>query len=179
MSVADAEPPIAVAVPAMASSSQTHRRPTAEAIIRGGSLAPNIRGELQFYPLNGGTLIRGRFEGFPRRIGNRQVGPHFAMHIHEGRSCGNRSGNNPFSAAGAHFNPTRTRHPHHLGDIPMLTVHDGRATYAHFDSRFTPEQVIGRTVVIRRDEDDFITQSSGNPGPRIACGPITAVFRHR
>jgi Cu-Zn family superoxide dismutase len=41
-----------------------------------------------------------------------------------------------------------------------LTVADG------------PTSVVGRSVVVHRDPDDFKSQPAGNSGPRIACGVI-------
>jgi Cu-Zn family superoxide dismutase len=34
--------------------------------------------------------------------------------------------------------------------------------------------VIGRSVVIHRDPDDYASQPAGNSGPRLACGVIAA-----
>ena len=38
--------------------------------------------------------------------------------------------------------------------------------------RFSVAEVIGRTLVIHSDPDDFRTQPSGNAGTKIACGVI-------
>ena len=38
--------------------------------------------------------------------------------------------------------------------------------------RFRLDEVIGRTVVIHENADDFTTQPAGNAGARIACGVI-------
>ena len=41
--------------------------------------------------------------------------------------------------------------------------------------RFCVEEVIGRTVIIHSDPDDFHTQQSGNAGKKIACGVIRRI----
>ena len=38
--------------------------------------------------------------------------------------------------------------------------------------RFSVNEIIGRTVVIHSDPDDFHTQPAGNAGKKIACGVI-------
>ena len=37
---------------------------------------------------------------------------------------------------------------------------------------FSVDEIIGRTVVIHSDPDDFSTQPAGNAGRKIACGVI-------
>ena len=41
-----------------------------------------------------------------------------------------------------------------------------------YTTRFFPEEVVGKTVVIHDMPDDFRTQPSGNSGEKIACGQI-------
>ena len=43
-----------------------------------------------------------------------------------------------------------------------------------YTTRFFPEKVVGKTVVIHDMPDDFRTQPSGNSGEKIACGQIVA-----
>ena len=38
--------------------------------------------------------------------------------------------------------------------------------------RFTVEEIVGKTVIIHSNADDFTTQPSGNSGEKIACGII-------
>ena len=47
-------------------------------------------------------------------------------------------------------------------ETDLLTVGSGAAS------------VIGRSVVIHRDPDDYVSQPAGNSGPRVACGVIVA-----
>jgi Cu-Zn family superoxide dismutase len=39
-------------------------------------------------------------------------------------------------------------------------------------NKFTVNEIIGRTVIIHSQPDDFTTQPSGNSGKKIACGEI-------
>ena len=50
----------------------------------------------------------------------------------------------------------------------------GDAYLSVLTDRFTVPEVIGRTVVIHSDPDDFSSQPSGHAGARIGCGVIRA-----
>ena len=95
----------------------------------------------------------------------------FAFHIHEGSGCGGTD----FSDTGGHYNPDAREHPRHAGDLPPLLSMGGRAFLAVETGRFTPCEVVGRTVVIHGSTDDFHTQPAGNAGKKIACGVIGRV----
>lgn len=41
--------------------------------------------------------------------------------------------------------------------------------------RFSVGEIIGRTVVIHSDPDDFHSQPAGNAGEKIACGVIQKI----
>ena len=99
------------------------------------------------------------------------TGRFFAYHIHEGSAC-RGSATDPFSAAGGHFNPAGCSHPYHAGDLPPLLGCGGDAMTVFLTNRFRLDEVIGRTVVIHENADDFTTQPAGNAGARIACGVI-------
>lgn len=45
-----------------------------------------------------------------------------------------------------------------------------------FTNRFRPSQVIGKSVMIHQNPDDFRSQPSGNAGKRLACGVIQGVY---
>ena len=103
------------------------------------------------------------------------------FHIHEKGDCSAADA----TSAGGHYNPGGTAHgragtsPHHAGDLPSLSAD------AHGNVRVDlvlegvtlapgPDSIVGRSLVVHRDRDDFTTQPSGNSGPRVACGVIAA-----
>lgn len=139
----------------------------AAATIRGSSLAPSLRGTVVFTPWQNGTQVTVAVMGLPK-------GSNFyAFHIHEGVACGKSQTDNPYQAAGDHYNPGNTLHPMHAGDLPaLLSTENGSAWMSVITDRFTPDQVIGHTVVIHAQPDDYHTQPSGNAGSRIGCGEI-------
>lgn len=99
----------------------------------------------------------------------------YAYHIHSGAKCtGNAE--DPFKDTLQHFNPQNNGHPYHAGDLPPLFGNYGFAWNAVFTARFKISEVIGKTIVIHANPDDFITQPSGNSGTKIACGVIEANF---
>ena len=135
-------------------------KPEAIAWIRGEG---RLRGCVKLYAIPRGTLVVAEVLGLPP--GETDF---FAMHIHEGGSCAGEG----FPDTGGHYNPGKTEHPNHAGDLPPLLSQNGRAWMAVETNRFTPRQVIGRTVVIHRQLDDFCSQPSGNSGRKIGCGVI-------
>ena len=105
------------------------------------------------------------------------------LHIHEVGQCDAPD----FQSAGGHYNPTDAQHGllnsegPHAGDLPNLTVaQDGTVDYlvttalvtlgdgdtSLFDSD-------GSALMIHEGADDYITDSSGDSGGRVACGVIT------
>lgn len=138
-------------------------RPRAVAWVRGEG---ELRGSVTFYPVPEGTLVTAEIEGLPES----ETG-FFGFHIHEGESCGGPE----FEATKGHWNPQGRPHPAHAGDLPPLLGNKGRSFLAVKTGRFRPEDVVGRTVVIHSDPDDFHTQPSGNSGRKIGCGVIRRI----
>lgn len=143
------------------------KRPYAAAQIRGGMEAPQLSGCVQFYQENGCVLIVAKISGLPKES---ETG-FFGFHIHEGDTC---SGTD-FSGTGSHYNPTDQAHPKHAGDLPPLLACQGNAYLSVRTDRFSVKDIIGRTVVIHSDLDDFHSQPAGNAGKKIACGVIRKV----
>lgn len=135
-------------------------KPEAVACVSGEG---KLCGCVKFYAAGCGCLVAAEIRGLPES----DTG-FFAFHIHEGGDCGGTD----FSDTGGHFNPEKQAHPRHAGDLPPLLSDHGTATLLVQTSRFTPGEVIGRTVVIHQNPDDFHTQSAGNAGRKIACGMI-------
>ena len=138
--------------------------PDAVAEIRGGMEAPKLSGCVEFYQEKGCVLIVARISGLPRES---ETG-FFGFHIHQGESCSGAD----FSGTGSHYNPAERAHPKHAGDLPPLLACHGSAYLLFKTDRFSVCEIIGRTVVIHSDPDDFHTQPAGNAGKKIACGVI-------
>ncbi|EYC36413.1 hypothetical protein Y032_0898g2932, partial [Ancylostoma ceylanicum] len=110
------------------------------------------------------------------------------MHIHEFGSLGNGC-----NAAGMHFNPTNMRHGgltsaiRHVGDLGNIVANaNGVATIDITDTIISlrsgsPNDVVGRALVIHADRDDLglgnspLSGTTGNSGPRVACGIIRRI----
>lgn len=56
--------------------------------------------------------------------------------------------------------------------MPPLFSNRGYAWQGFYTDRFTPWEVMGRSVIIHAKRDDFTTQPSGDAGDRIGCGVI-------
>ena len=52
---------------------------------------------------------------------------------------------------------------------------DGYAWLAFYDDDMKLYDIVGRSVVIHRDRDDFMSQPAGNAGEKIACGVIQTI----
>jgi Cu-Zn family superoxide dismutase len=51
----------------------------------------------------------------------------------------------------------------------------GKAFLSVKTDRFSVDEIIGRTIVIHSDPDDFHSQPAGNAGKKIACGVIQKI----
>lgn len=144
--------------------------PEAYAKVKGSDKYPEITGEVYFFQVNGGTAVLAEIHGLPIEQ-DFCKDPVFGFHIHSGFECiGNAQ--DPFADSGMHYNPRNCEHPHHAGDLPPLFGNRGFAWMMFFTDRFMAREVIGKTVIIHRNPDDFKTQPSGNSGEKIACGMI-------
>lgn len=140
------------------------RRPNAVAHVRGRADAPNINGQVRFYQDTGSVLVEAGIADLPQ---NSETG-FFGFHIHEGNSCVGAD----FPQTGSHYNPAGFNHPGHAGDLPPLMMQQGHAHMTVRTDRFRVRDVLGRSVVIHSNPDDFHTQPAGNSGTKIACGVI-------
>ena len=141
--------------------------PVARASVHGDAQHRNLHGAVSFYPAEGGTLVVAEIYGLPNKPGDGI----FGFHIHEGNECRGTE-EDPFAQTGGHYNPGNTPHPYHAGDMPPLFGNKGYAYLSFFTDRFRVDDIIGRTVVIHNQPDDFTTQPSGASGKKIACGEI-------
>lgn len=131
------------------------------------------RGEVFFIVLPEGIRIVADFEGLT-------PGEH-GFHIHDKGDCSAADA----SSAGGHFNPANTKHggpqseERHAGDLGNVTAdQQGRAHYEWTSTMLNlggEHSIIGRSVILHADPDDFVSQPVGNSGARVACGVIEAV----
>jgi Cu-Zn family superoxide dismutase len=130
------------------------------------------KGEVNFVWQGHDVLINGKFTGL--RPNSEQ-----GFHVHEKGDCSSPDA----MSAGPHFNPETKMHGipdsgmNHAGDMPNIKSDaNGNATYTAklhgFSVNIGPTGIVGRSVVVHRDPDDYKTQPAGNSGPRIACGLI-------
>jgi len=100
------------------------------------------------------------------------------FHIHDKGDCTAPDA----MSAGGHFNPTGRPHgpqhgDRHAGDMPALVADaSGHASASLKLTGVTlsagPNSIVGRSVIVHKDPDDYKTQPTGNSGARIACGVI-------
>ena len=101
------------------------------------------------------------------------------FHVHEKGDCSAPDA----TSAGGHFNPTGKPHgapeaaDHHAGDLPMLQADaSGNAALTVDVTGLTiggaAADIVGKSVVVHKDADDYKTQPAGNSGARIGCGVI-------
>lgn len=142
-------------------------KPDAVARIIGGEEAPQLSGCVRFYQKSGCILVEAEISGLPKASDS----GFFGFHIHQGRECSGEG----FSETEGHYNPLGQGHPEHAGDLPPLLSCKGNAYLFVKTDRFSVDEIIGRTVVIHSDPDDFHTQPAGNAGKKIACGVIRRI----
>lgn len=149
---------------------QIGSNPTAVAHIHGDPAHPALNGIVRFYQMRQGVIVEAELYGLP--TSRNPCAPNiFAMHIHEYGSC-TGSAEDAFADTGSHFNPRGCPHPAHAGDLPPLFGMRGYAWGAVYTARFAVWQVLGRSVIVHANPDDFTTQPSGNAGAKIGCGLI-------
>ncbi len=140
-----------------------HHKPRAVAFINCFPTTGDLRGKVEFFEKPNGVLIVALIQGLPQN----QSG-FYGFHIHEGATCTGIA----FADTQSHYNPQDTPHPHHAGDLPPLLGCNGHAYLQVLTNRFRIPDIIGRTVVIHNNPDDFTTQPAGNAGTKIGCGVI-------
>lgn len=111
------------------------------------------------------------------KVANMEPGEH-AVHIHEFQDCSSDDG----MSAGGHWNPTEMDHgkwdtdDFHMGDIGNLVANeDGYAEMTFSTDEWClgcddkTKNILGHSLIIHEDADDFETQPTGNAGGRIGC----------
>jgi superoxide dismutase, Cu-Zn family len=144
--------------------------PTATAVIQPKS-GSNLNGSVNFSQSSKQVIVTGTFSGL-------KANAEHGIHIHEKGDCSATDA----TSAGGHYNPNNSQHGnhqqavHHAGDMPnIVSDASGNASYKATLTNFSltgDYSIIGRSVVVHRDPDDYKSQPAGNSGPRIGCGLI-------
>jgi len=130
-----------------------------------------VSGSVTFAPKGDAVLVVARVSGLT-------PGEH-GFHVHEAGDCGAPDA----ASAKGHFNPGGMMHgdyhhaEHHAGDLPNLIANaSGVAEYRQevkgLRLESGPNGILGRSVVVHADADDYRSQPAGNSGRRVACGVI-------
>lgn len=130
----------------------------------------DVNGIVTFTQKDDGILIVANVEGLSE-------GKH-GFHIHEFGDISKPDG----TSAGGHFNPEGKDHAgpgdeiRHAGDFGnIIADQNGNAHYERLDSLISfkgKNNIIGRSIIIHVDEDDLVSQPTGDAGGRVAYGVI-------
>jgi len=114
------------------------------------------------------------------KVTNLTPGVH-AVHVHEKGDCSAPDA----SSEGRHWNPNKDDHGKwgtehfHMGDIGNLVAEqNGKATLTFktdkwcLDCNDKSKNIIGKSIIVHADKDDFQTQPTGNAGGRVGCVEI-------
>lgn len=132
-----------------------------------------LRGTVDFVQFGDSITVSAAISGL-------QAGKAYAIHVHEFGNCAvPESSGGHFNTGEPHGDPYDSLPAHHRGDLPNLLV--GAAGIGQMSFSTTAmsldsadnASIVGRSVVVHMDPDDYVTQPAGNSGERIACGVIT------
>ncbi|HXQ63660.1 MAG TPA: superoxide dismutase family protein [Steroidobacteraceae bacterium] len=133
-----------------------------------------VSGRVEFRQSSSGVHLHVELAGL-------KPGSEHGFHVHDKGDCSAPDA----MSTGGHFNPAGAPHgraggaAHHAGDLPSLTADAAGKVRVDLDvAGLTldpgPTSIVGRSVVVHGDRDDFTTQPGGNSGARVACGVIGA-----
>ncbi|MEA3082201.1 MAG: superoxide dismutase, Cu-Zn family [Sphingomonadales bacterium] len=127
-------------------------------------------GTVVAWQTSGGVSFRVSASGLPHGI--------HGIHVHPIGRCDPPD----FASAGTHWNPTGRQHglnnPQgpHAGDLPNVEVAaNGVLNQTVVLPNATMAQLLdadGSAILIHAGADDYVSQPSGNSGPKIACAVI-------
>ena len=130
----------------------------------------SVTGTVSFTPSAQGMVVSATIKGL-------KPNAEHGFHVHEKGDCSAPDA----MSAGGHFNPHGAAHgapgsPAHAGDMPNLRADaSGTAVYKATVSGLSltgMHGVMGLSVAVHRDPDDYRSQPAGNSGARVACGVI-------
>ena len=127
-------------------------------------------GTVRAWQTAGGIAFRIEARGLPHGV--------HGIHVHPIGRCDPPD----FASAGTHWNPTNKQHglnnPNgpHAGDMPNVTV---AANGVLQETVILPHANMaelldadGAAILIHANADDYVSQPSGNSGPKIACAVL-------
>ena len=104
-----------------------------------------------------------------------------AIHLHEKSDCSAADG----SSAGGHWNPTFKKHgkwgdtEFHKGDIGNFIADangNGKINFSTSEwcigCEDETKNIVGKSIIVHKGSDDFVSQPAGNAGARQACSAI-------
>lgn len=160
-------PAVLLAVAAETAIATAPKRAVAHLSATRGS---SVSGTVTLVRTEGGVTVTADLRGL-------SAGAH-GLHVHEFGDCSAPDA----SSAGAHFNPSNGPHggpsdeQRHAGDLGNIVADkNGNARLESIDAALMlegPNSVLGRSIVVHANPDDFRTQPTGNTGARFACGVV-------
>lgn len=132
-----------------------------------------VRGTLTFTAENGGVRLSGSIDGL-------EPGSVRGFHLHEFGDCSAPDA----MSAGGHWNPQghdhgrRSHGVFHAGDMDNLVADaTGSAPVDYLLEGLeigtgSAMDVVGRSVIVHKGTDDYVSQPTGDAGARAACGTI-------
>ena len=129
-------------------------------------------GSVSFIQSGNQVLVSGEVRGL-------KPNAEHGFHVHEKGDCSSGDG----MSTGGHFNPDGKDHgehgrgAHHAGDLPSLKANaNGVASFSFSLDTVSVgsglADIVGRGLIVHRDPDDYMTQPTGNAGPRLACAVV-------
>ena len=136
------------------------------------TMGNSVSGTVNFLQSGGKVQVSGEIRGL-------KPNAEHGFHVHEKGDCSSSDG----SSAGGHFNPDGRAHGnpgaavHHAGDLAGLKSDSAGVARFSFESATITVgsgsgNVVGRSLIVHSDPDDYTTQPTGNSGGRMACAVI-------
>lgn len=132
-----------------------------------------VTGTATFTERNGKVMFVAQLSGL-------QPGTH-AIHIHEKADCSAADA----SSAGGHWNPTFKKHgkwgtgDYHKGDIGNFNADEnGNGSITLKTDEWCigcgdpAKDILGKGLIVHENDDDYVTQPTGDAGGRVACAGI-------
>lgn len=137
----------------------------------------SLNGELRFSEVpQVGLRIHGKIKGLV-------AGRTYAMHVHQNGDCSDpKASGDHFDpgSSGRHAGPGQSPGSGHAGDLPNIKANEEGVGAVDFTTNAlgvgtSTFSVIGRSVILHANPDDYNTQPAGAAGERIGCGVIQPV----